>query len=302
MTFSRNEKEYSLLRAFACGGRSHTCRLSGVFSEVHAPGKNRFEFFSPCEAKNQREAPLNAPKESCKTRLHTLCMGVVPMRRRLFRPKQRFRYRVGPPAAARRIGGGLTFLALFTGLCLFLSGASMFLKNISCRIAVSDACDIVTGQVNAVIAQIMAEGEFEEGSFVTLEKNDAGEVCAVSSNMARINALSAEILERVVGAAESRTLDVRVPLGNLSGISLLMGRGPGVPVEIIMLTSSRVAFQNKVVTAGINQTKHQINLEVIVDIDILIPWGTESAQVVTEVMIADTLVIGKVPQTYLNTK
>jgi len=55
-----------------------------------------------------------------------------------------------------------------------------------------------------------------------------------------------------------------------------------------------------VVTAGINQTKHQINLEIIVDIDILIPWGTESAQVVTEVMIADVVVVGKVPETYLN--
>ncbi len=53
-------------------------------------------------------------------------------------------------------------------------------------------------------------------------------------------------------------------------------------------------------TAGINQTKHQINLEVVVDIDILIPWGTESAQVVTEVMIADVVVVGKVPETYLN--
>ena len=67
-----------------------------------------------------------------------------------------------------------------------------------------------------------------------------------------------------------------------------------------MMTSSRVEFQNNVVTAGINQTKHQINLEVVVDIDVLIPWDTESAQVVTEVLIADVVVVGKVPETYLN--
>ena len=79
-----------------------------------------------------------------------------------------------------------------------------------------------------------------------------------------------------------------------------MGRGPDVPVEIIMMTSSRVEFQNNVVTAGINQTKHQLVLEVIVDIDILIPWGTESAQVVTEVMISDVVVVGKVPGTYMS--
>ena len=170
----------------------------------------------------------------------------------------------------------------------------MFLQNISIRIAVSDACDIVTAQVNTVIAQIMAEGAYDGESFVSLEKDEAGEITAVSSNMARINALSAEILERVIGATENRTLEVSVPLGNLTGISLLMGRGPGVPVEIIMMIST-----GNVVTAGINQTKHQINLEVIVDIDTLIPWGTESAQVVTEVMVSDVTVVGKVPDTYL---
>ncbi len=219
--------------------------------------------------------------------------GGDPVRRSQFQPRRR-------GGSARRSGTGLTLFALLLGLCLFLSGAGMFLKRISCQIAVSDASDIVISRVNAVIAELMASGAYDQESFVRLEKDSDGEIVAVSSNMARINALSAEILARVVGATENRTLDVRVPLGNLTGVSLLMGRGPGVPVEIIMMTSSHVAFQNNVVTAGINQTKHQITLEVIVDIDILIPWGTESTQVRTEVMIADTVVIGKVPDTYLS--
>lgn len=222
------------------------------------------------------------------------------MHRRPNRPKQRFHYTVGPAATARKVGAGVTLLLFLVGLGVFLSGAAVFFNNISCRIAVSDACDIVTAQVNSVIAEVMAEGEYDAETFVSFDKNEAGEITAVSSNMARINALSAEILDRVVGATENRTLNVSVPLGNLTGISLLMGRGPGVPEEIIMMTSSHVEFQNNVVTAGINQTKHQINLQVIVDIDILIPWGTESAQVVTEVMIADVVVVGKVPETYLN--
>ena len=71
-----------------------------------------------------------------------------------------------------------------------------------------------------------------------------------------------------MGATENHTLTVKIPAGNLTGVSLLMGRGPDVPVQIIVLTSSRVEFNNSIVTAGINQTKHQINLEVIVDIDI----------------------------------
>lgn len=219
---------------------------------------------------------------------------------RVFRPRQNFVYTTGPANKRRSPGFSFTLLMFLLGLGLFLGGASMFLKRISCQVAVSDASDIVSAEVNRVITSIMAGGDYDGESFVSFEKNADGEISAISSNMARINALSAEILDRVVGATENRTLDVRIPLGNLTGISLLMGRGPGVPVEILMLTSSRVAFHNSVVTAGINQTKHQLNLAVIVDIDVLIPWGTESTQVVTEVMIADTVIVGKVPETYLN--
>ncbi len=219
-------------------------------------------------------------------------------RRRRLRQSFVYTGSTGAPAPGRPTHPALLLIA--GAFCLFLVGAAMFLKTISCRIAVSDASDIVTVQINNAIAEIMAEGDYDQDSFVDFQKNAAGEVTAINSNMARINALSAEILERVVGATENRTLTVSIPLGNLTGISLLMGRGPGVPVQILMLTSSRVAFQNNIVTAGINQTKHQINLEVIVDIDILIPWGTESAQVVIEVLIADVTVVGKVPETYFN--
>ena len=215
-------------------------------------------------------------------------------------PKRRF-CSIGPTGTGERRGArGLSLLILLAALSLFLAGAAMFLKNISCQIAVSDASDIVTVQTNNAIAALMAEGDFQNGDFVSFEKNAAGEVTAIHSNMAKINLLSTRILDRVVGATENRTLTVYIPAGNLTGVSLLMGRGPSVPVRIIMLTSSRVELGDSVITAGINQTKHQICLNVIVDVDILIPWGTESTQVVTEVMVADTLVVGKVPDTYLN--
>ena len=146
----------------------------------------------------------------------------------------------------------------------------------------------------------MSEGDYAGDYFVSFVTNESGDITGVSSNMARINALSSKILDRVVGATEGRTITVSIPLGNLTGISLLMGRGPGVPVKIIVLTSSKVEFQNSVFTAGINQTNQQISLEVIVDVDILIPWETVSTQVTTEVLIADNVVVGRVPETYLN--
>ena len=221
--------------------------------------------------------------------------------RRPFHRRSGYVYSSGPAVTVKRRRrlplALLFFLAMF---CLFFAAVAIFLKDLSAQIAVSDASDIVTVQINNAISDIMAEQDYSGDYFVSFEKDAAGDVTAISSNMARINALSAKILHRVVGATENRTIEIGIPAGNLTGISLLMGRGPNIPVQIIVLTSSRVEFNNSIVTAGINQTKHQINLEVIVDIDILVPWGTESSQVMTEILIADTIVVGQVPDTYLN--
>lgn len=219
------------------------------------------------------------------------------------RRKPKYVYTSAPASVLRRkskSSASPLMLLIIVAAIVFLICSALFLKDLSSQIAVSDASDIVTVNVNNVVSEIMRDGEYNGEYFVNLEKNSTGEVTAISSNMARINALSAEILHRVVGVTENQVITVEIPMGNLTGVSLLMGRGPSVPVQIIVLTSSRVEFNNSVVTAGINQTKHQINLEVIVDIDVLVPWDTLSTQVVTEVLIADTVIVGQVPNTFFD--
>ena len=220
--------------------------------------------------------------------------------RRFFRRRQRFIYldpSFEPSETKKGNGRRLFFLSFAAFLLLFVASAFIFLNDISSQIALSDACDIVTIKVNRTIAEIFEEKNFDADWFVSFEKSESGEVCAVNCNMSRINSLSAEILSRTVDSTANNTIIVSIPIGNLTGISLLMGRGPKIPVKILMLTSSRVEFNNNLTSAGINQTKHQINIDVIVDVDVLLPWGTESSQVSTEVMIADTVIVGDVPQT-----
>ncbi|MBR5342560.1 MAG: sporulation protein YunB [Oscillospiraceae bacterium] len=210
----------------------------------------------------------------------------------------RRRVRRKPASAAGRRSAFLLLIAVLA----FIVCSSVYFRTISTQIAVSDASDLVTIRINSAISEALRDGAYNADSFVSFEKNAGGEVSAISCNMSEINALSAEILEKVVGTTDNYTATVEIPLGNLTGLSLLMGRGPKVPVEIVTLTSSRVEFTNNIVTAGINQTKHQITLLIRVDIDILIPWGSVGTQVVSEVLIADTVVVGQVPGTYLDIK
>ena len=175
-----------------------------------------------------------------------------------------------------------------------------YLRRLTGEMAVSDATDMVTLAVNDTVSHIMAEGDYSYDYFVTIEKDINGNVAAISANMSRINAVSAQILSEVVAAAENGILDIRVPIGNLLGSNILMGKGPEVPIEVITLTSSYIDIENEIVSTGINQAKHKIILKVDVDIDILIPWDVLTTRVESNVLIAETVIVGKVPETYVD--
>ena len=196
----------------------------------------------------------------------------------------------------------LVFLAiiiiLVTGLSMI--PVSTFLKDVASQMALSDATDLITATINEKINEKMSEGQYSSDYFVTFTKDQSGNITAVSANMARINTLSSEILREVIDSTNSGKLDLKIPMGNLLGTNLTLGRGPDIPVKIIMLTSSFADFRNEISSAGINQIKHQIILEVRVEIDVLMPWEVMSTEVLSEVLIAETIIVGKVPDTYLN--
>lgn len=204
------------------------------------------------------------------------------------------------PKLSRKTRVRLRLIIVISAVIAMLVTASLYLRAISCEMALSDAQDIVVYAINEAINKVMTENDYPSDYFVKLEKDSDGNVTAITTNMTHINSLSTTILGEVVDAANNGKLDIRIPLGNLFGSNLLLGRGPDIPVEIIMLTSSFVDFGNEFVSAGINQSKHRLILMVNVDIDILIPWATLTTRVETDVIIAETVVVGKVPETYVN--
>lgn len=219
-------------------------------------------------------------------------------RRPMYRRRPMVRRRA-PKRSYEKSAAAFVFFVII-GICISLILAGNFLKNISGEMALSDATDMITATINDKINEKMSEGQYTYDYFVNLQKDADGNITAISANMARINTLSSEILQEVITATNSGMLDLNIPLGNLLGSNLLLGRGPNIPIKIVMLTSSYADFRNEMVSAGINQIKHQIILEVRVQIDVLMPWEVKSTEVVSEVLIAETVIVGKVPNAYLN--
>ena len=204
------------------------------------------------------------------------------------------------PPMRRATRWALIVLCVLTFLLYVGVRSVMYLRELSCDMVLSDAVDLMTLCVNDTINRTLAGRDYGYDYFVTIDRDESGAVTAIKANMARINALSSELLSDIVEAADKGELSLSIPLGNILGSSLLLGKGPDIPVDITLLTSSRVDFKNELSAAGINQTKHEMKLDVVVDIDVVLPWRTVSTQVVTEILIAETVIVGEVPQTYLD--
>jgi sporulation protein YunB len=194
----------------------------------------------------------------------------------------------------------LGLLLIFIAFLLIFLPARDFLNEVAGSMAISDAKDLVTSTVNETVLEILGSGDYDYNYFVNIQKDAEGSVTALSANMPRINAFSSEILKHVINATVTAPLSEGIPLGTLIGSPLTLGRGPKIPVKVVVLTSSYSDFKNELTSVGINQSKHQIILQLRVEIDILLPWKVHSDEVDCEVLIAETIIVGRVPETYLS--
>ena len=74
---------------------------------------------------------------------------------------------------------------------------------------------------------------------------------------------------------------------------MLSGRGPRIPVRIISVAYANTEFKNAFSSTGINQTRHRIIIEANVTVGILIPGEKTSAEITTEITVAETVIVGQ---------
>ena len=173
-------------------------------------------------------------------------------------------------------------------------------RSLVTELAVSSAQDEVILAVNDIVKEIMLDGDFDAAGLVNLERGSDGSVSAVTTNVVAVNMLAARVLERAVAQTAEEKITIAIPLGNLMGSALLSGKGPSIPVQLVMLSSSVAGFRSELTSAGINQTRHQILLDLNVAVSLLMPWRTVSTEVNTEILVSETVIVGKVPESYLN--
>jgi len=154
--------------------------------------------------------------------------------------------------------------------------------------------DAIDGQIEL--------GNIQYDRIVYFEKDLNGRITALKTNMSEVNRLKTNILNLINDEILAMdTSHLGVPLGSLFLPEFFSGQGPGIPVEILSIRNSDASFGSDFREAGINQTMHQLSLEVLVDVSVLVLGETASFTVSSQVVVAETIIVGDVPETYLQT-
>ncbi len=156
--------------------------------------------------------------------------------------------------------------------------------------------------INDAIDKQIASGNIQYDRIVYFEKDLNGQITALKTNMSEVNRLKTAILNLINDEILALdTADLGIPVGSLMLPELFSGRGPAIPIHIISIRNSEGSFFSNFREAGINQTLQQLIMDVSVDVTVLVFGKTASFTVNSQVVVAETIIVGKVPDTFFQT-
>ncbi len=192
----------------------------------------------------------------------------------------------------------LVILVLLIVLALLRSRLYPVIRSLAETQVKNTASDLI----NDAIAEQIAAGNIQYDRIVYFEKDLNGRITALKTNIGEINRLKTDVLniinDEILSTDES---SLGVAIGSLFLPEFLSGKGPKLPVKILVIRNSEADFYSDFSAAGINQTLHKLNMEVFLDVTVLVLGSTAEFTISSHMVVAETVIVGDVPETYLQT-
>ncbi|MVB12997.1 Sporulation protein YunB [Caprobacter fermentans] len=206
----------------------------------------------------------------------------------------RRRRRSPMPARGRLI---LFLFVFFAFILIFNSQIRPVIESITANEAKIKSVNTIN---NAVMEELNRDN-ISYDDLITVQRGSDGQVLAITTNMMKMNELKAKIIENIQDKLNNDTYStVWVPLGTLIGGDFFHGKGPKIALKASLSGNVTAEFNSELTSAGINQTKHQIYLDINTSIYSFLPGFDATTDVKTNILVAETVVVGSVPQVVAN--
>lgn len=161
------------------------------------------------------------------------------------------------------------------------------------------AMAIATMVSNEQATAVMANYRYQDLCSIT--KDEKGNITMIKSNIIPINEIISDVAVRIQRKLDQEdTASFSIRLGSFTGSKFLSGLGPKIHFKMDSAGTVETELRSKFSSAGINQTLHQIYLQVTCKVNILTPFSSIEKEIVNQVLLAEAVIVGTVPNTYYN--
>ena len=189
-------------------------------------------------------------------------------------------------------------IAVVSLLLLFRSKYNDAIRNLAETQVRNSTSDLI----NDAIDKQIETGNIQYDRIVYFEKDLNGRITALKTNMSEVNRLKTAILNIINDEILALdTSNLGIPVGSLFLPEFISGKGPEIPVHILSIRNSDASFSSHFTEAGINQTLQQLTMDVSVDVAVLVFGEISNFTVVSQVVVAETVIVGQVPDTLFQT-
>ena len=165
-----------------------------------------------------------------------------------------------------------------------------------CEEKVKSIATIISNQEST---KAMNKYQYEE--LYTIEKDEAGDVVIIKSNVVPINNMISDLTEMIQNRFnEMESAEISIPVGNLIGTYYFSGMGPQIPVKVAMTGNLDTEIKSQFFEKGINQTLHRIYVNFECYVKIITPVKNFEKKITNQVIIAEHVIVGNIPSSYYN--
>lgn len=196
-----------------------------------------------------------------------------------------------------------TRIILFSifGVVVLLSTYYFCVVNpIVLEVAEQSAYSLSTSAISDAVYDVLSDEYLTYDQLVKVEKDAAGDISMLTLQTVTLNIIARKFYQVAqVYLDNMGKTGVKVALGTFTGIPFLVGYGPNINLRLTPIGAMTSTFESNFVSAGINQTKHTLYVRLYASVSLLMPAYSKTIDSVTEVIIAENVLLGKVPQVYL---
>ena len=143
--------------------------------------------------------------------------------------------------------------------------------------------------------------DYNYSDFIIIHKDENGNILMLESNMKNVNIVISDVANRIQKSINSTDEeDVSISIGSFTGVSILSGRGIKIPIRISTIGNVKTNVRSEFISKGINQTLHRLYLDIESEISILTPFNTINESIKNQLILAENIIVGEIPETYYN--